>query len=411
MIVLTPTYIDQIEPTDKRQEIADARQQGLRIVVQPKPSGAKSWACRYTFKRDKFKLTLGPYPALGVGAAREAAREALQAVALGTNPAETKRLERATAEVEAKADAKADEPMTIETAVALYDDLHVSKLRPATMTYVRRELDTAKDAWRARLLTSIKRKDVIAFVDLADKRGPHAGNTRRKVLAAFFRWACEDRDLIEDSPAQLSKNEVKKRKRFLADDELRLVWLAADKLGGSYGALAKLLILTGCRRNEIAKLTWDEVKPDCIFLLPERTKTDESLRVPLTPLMRSILDALPRRGRYVLGNGRPMSANMRAKESLDVKLNEPWRFHDLRRSFITGCARIKIPVQVVEKCVNHALGGVLAVYQQHDFADEKREAFMKWSKHIAAITAPDAAPRSQDMSASPVTLAADLATA
>lgn len=68
-------------------------------------------------------------------------------------------------------------------------------------------------------------------------------------------------------------------------------------------------------------------------------------------------------------------------------------------------------MQVVEKCVNHALGGVLAVYQQHNFADEKREAFMKWSEHIEAITAPDAAPRSQDMSASPVTLAADLATA
>ena len=42
MIVLPPTYIDQIEPTAMRQEIADARQQGLRIVMQPKPSGAKS---------------------------------------------------------------------------------------------------------------------------------------------------------------------------------------------------------------------------------------------------------------------------------------------------------------------------------------------------------------------------------
>ncbi len=402
MIVLTPTFIDQIEPIAKRQEIADARQQGLRIVVQPKPSGSKSWACRYTFKREKWKLTLGPYPALGVASAREAAREALKAVALGSNPAVTKKLERATAEVEAKA----DEPMTIEQAVELYDARHVSKLRPATMAYVRRELNAAKDAWRARLLTSIKRKDVIAFVDLADDRGPHAGNTRRKVLAAFFRWACEDRDLIEDSPAQLSKNDVNKRKRYLNDGELRLVWQAADKLGGPYGALTKLLILTGCRRNEIAKLTWDEIKPDCIFLLPERTKTNEALRIPITPLMRSILDALPRRGQYVLGNGRPMSANMRAKESLDVQLNEPWRFHDLRRSFVTGCARIGVPVQVVEKCVNHALGGVLAVYQQHDFTDEKREAFMKWSEHIAAITA-----HSQDTPAVPAPLAADLATA
>ena len=122
--------------------------------------------------------------------------------------------------------------------------------------------------------------------------------------------------------------------------------------------------------------------------------------------MRSILDALPRRGRYVLGNGRPMSANMRAKESLDVQLNEPWTFHDLRRSFVTGCNRLGLPVQVVEKCVNHALGGVLAIYNQHDYTKEKAEAFMKWSEHIAAITA-----HSQDTPAVPAPLVADLITA
>ena len=397
MDALTAREVETAKPTATRQEIPDGHTTGLYLIVQT--SGARSWALRYSFQRKKYKLRLGGFPALGLADAREAANAAKALVDRGIDP----RTEKA-------ADTSA---VTVEEAIADYVEKHVDpELRAGTAKYVQRELDAVTAKWRGRLLRSITKRDVITRLDAAYENGVHAGNTTRKVLAALFTWAT-GRDLIAISPLEgIKKRKTKSRERFLGDGEIRLVWLAADKLGGSYGALTKLLLLTGARRNEIARLTWDEIKADEIVLPPDRNKTAEWLHIPLTPLMRSIIEALPRRGSYVLGDGlRPLSANMRAKNSLDVQLNEPFRFHDFRRTFITGCARIGVPIQVVEKCVGHKLSGVLKTYQHYDFSVEKREAFMKWSEHIAAITAPDAAPRSQDMSASQGPLAADLATA
>ena len=393
MNALTARAVETAKPGPARREIPDGHTTGLYLIVQP--SGVRSWALRYSFQRQKAKLKLGGFPALSLAEARDKANEAKALVDRGIDPRSTR----------AADDENANK--TFEDTADEYVEKHVGDLRLGTAAYVQRELDIVKEAWRGRLLRSIRKADIIVRLDAAYENGTHAGNTARKVLAALFTWAA-GRDLIEISPLEgIKKRKTKGRDRFLGDGEIRLVWQAADKLGGSYGALAKLLILTGARRNEIARMTWDEIKADEIVLPPDRNKTAEWLHIPLTPLMRSILDTLPRRGQYVLGDGsRPMSANMRAKDSLDVQLNEPWRFHDLRRSFVTGCARIGVPVQVVEKCVNHALGGVLAVYQQHDFTDEKLEAFIKWSSHIAAITA-----HSQDTPAVPVTLAEDLATA
>ena len=396
MDALTAREVETAKPTATRQEIPDGYTTGLYLIVQP--SGVKSWAIRYTSPtiKKKAKLKLGGFPALGLAGARDAANAAKALVDRGIDP----RTEKA---------AENSNP-TFKEAVADYVEKHVDpELRAGTAKYVQRELDAVKKLWGGRLLRSITKRDVIARLDAVYENGVHAGNTTRKVLAALFTWAA-GRDLISISPLEgIKKRKTKARDRFLGDGEIRLVWLAADKLGGSYGALAKLLLLTGARRNEIARLTWHEIKADEIVLPPERNKTAEWLHIPLTPLMRSIIEALPRRGSYVLGDGlRPLSANMRAKNSLDVQLNEPFRFHDFRRTFITGCARIGVPIQVVERCVGHALSGVLKTYQHYDFSTEKREAFMKWSEHVAAITA---APRSQDVSASQGLLAADLATA
>jgi integrase len=392
MDALTAREVETAKRGPARQEIPDGHTTGLYLIVQP--SGARSWALRYSFQRKKYKLRLGGFPALGLADAREAANAAKALLDRGIDP----RTEKA-------ADTSA---VTVEEAIADYVEKHVDpELRAGTAKYVQRELDAVKEAWCGRLLRSITKRDVIARLDAVYENGVHAGNTTRKVLAAFFTWAT-GRDLIAISPLEgIKKRKTKSRDRFLGDGEIRLVWLAADKLGGSYGALTKLLLLTGARRNEIARLTFDEIKADEIVLPPDRNKTAEWLHIPLTPLMRSIIEALPRRGSYVLGDGlRPLSANMRAKNSLDVQLNEPFRFHDFRRTFITGCARIGVPIQVVEKCVGHALSGVLKTYQHYDFSAEKRKAFIKWSEHVAAITA-----HSQDTPAVSAPLAADLATA
>src|SRR5829696_9587177 len=94
--VLTVQSVARFTPDPaKRLEIADGLLTGLYHVIQP--SGVRSWAVRYRHGGKPRKLTLGPYPALDLGTARANAREALQAVALGRDPAREKQNAKRTA--------------------------------------------------------------------------------------------------------------------------------------------------------------------------------------------------------------------------------------------------------------------------------------------------------------------------
>ena len=85
---------------------------------------------------------------------------------------------------------------------------------------------------------------------------------------------------------------------MLTDSELRDVWRAADKIPGPFGALVKLLVLTGQRRDEVAQLRWVEIDLDnrLWVLPPERTKNGKSHDVPLSEPVIAVLTALPRGG-------------------------------------------------------------------------------------------------------------------
>jgi integrase len=62
--------------------------------------------------------------------------------------------------------------------------------------------------------------------------------------------------------------------------------------------------------------------------------------------------------------------------------------HDLRRTFATNMAALGVRLEVTEKLLNHvsgSLGGIVAVYQRHDFKDEMREAVTKWEAKLSAL--------------------------
>ena len=65
-----------------------------------------------------------------------------------------------------------------------------------------------------------------------------------------------------------------------------------------------------------------------------------------------------------------------------------WRLHDLRRTTVTGMARLGVPLQTVERSVNHISGsfaGVVRVYQRHDYAAEVRDAMERWGAAVERI--------------------------
>jgi integrase len=79
----------------------------------------------------------------------------------------------------------------------------------------------------------------------------------------------------------------------------------------------------------------------------------------------------------------------RAKRSLD-KLSgvTGWRLHDLRRTCVSGMARLGVAPHVADKILNHQSGtisGVAAVYQRHEFLAERRAALDLWEAHVARL--------------------------
>jgi hypothetical protein len=95
----------------------------------------------------------------------------------------------------------------------------------------------------------------------------------------------------------------------------------------------------------------------------------------------------------------PASGISRAKARLDSLIADasggraipPWRMHDLRRTFVSGCARLRIPSEVTERAINHvseSFGGVRGVYNVHAYEDERRHAMQAWASHIMAVAPP-----------------------
>jgi integrase len=334
---------------------------------------------RYSLNGRKVKHTLGAYPVLSLADARERGREALQRVARGEDPS------RKEGEDDGALDA-------FENAAATYLKVEAAKRRPNTQKYINRELAHAIERWRGQSLKSIVRKDVIAAVDEAtEERGIYAGNTLLKCLSTFFRW-CESRDLIKQSPARGVRKPGKAvvRDRVLDDNELRAVWKAADKAGGPPGALVKLLILTGARRDEIASLEWSETVGDEIRLSKERTKTGVAHTIYITKAMRQVIDKLPKTDRRfaLTGTDYAVSCSSRAKDAVITTI-PAWRFHDLRRSFASGCARIGIDPFIIERMLNHKITGIAGIYQRHTFGPQMKAAWEKWGTHVSKIVLTD----------------------
>jgi integrase len=203
------------------------------------------------------------------------------------------------------------------------------------------------------------------------------------------------RAILDKSPADgipLPTREIA-RDRVLNDAELTQVIQAAQQHGGPYGGIVEFLALTGQRREEVSQATWVEFDlAQRTWTLPkERTKNGKSHIVHLSTAAVSVLLRMPKLGRYVFATDAAKSFRRfsAAKRRLDALSGVAgWRLHDLRRTCVSGMARLGIAPHVADKVLNHHSGtisGVAAVYQRHDFLAERQEALDRWGAHVECI--------------------------
>lgn len=417
---LTVKFIENIKPTSSRQEIPDGGMAGLYLIVQA--SGAMSWAVRYRYGGKPKKVTIGSYPAYGLADARKAASAIMRSVSEGQDPAQEKRqaaLERA------------DQSNYIDDVLDNFISRHVERNnRSSTARETARFIDKyVRPRWKGRLVQSITRRDVVALLDaIVDKGAPVSANRVHAVLRRFFNW-CAERSVIDASPMAAVKAPTKEvsRDRVITDDELKLIWQACDFIGWPFGPMVQLLALTCQRREEVAGAVWNEFDlRGKVWVIPkERAKNGKAHVVPLSPSVASLIKGLPKvksdSGFLFTTTGETsVSGYSKAKTKLDAKMLEiaqkqaiergekpddatvtEWRLHDLRRTGASGMAALRHPVQVVEAVLNHKSGsikGVAAVYNRHDYANEKRAALDEWAAHVmSVVSAPsETYPNQQD---------------
>ena len=232
------------------------------------------------------------------------------------------------------------------------------------------------------------------LLTLTDKRGPGASNRTRASLSSFFGWAGKE-GLLDANPATFTHKAIEggARKRVLSDDELKRIWNALED--DAYGAITRLLILTGARRDEIGALAWSEVDLEAALIrLPgDRTKSRQEHLIPLSAPARDILAAWPKSGDLVFSATGAGFANWaKHKAKLDARISlplAPWVLHDFRRSFSTSLhERFQVPPHVVEALLGHVSGhksGVGGVYNRAAYLAERTRALQRWAAHISAV--------------------------
>ena len=398
---LTTKTVEAIKPDpNQRLELPDPALSGLYLVVQP--SGAKSWALRYRYAGKPKKLTLGRWPVMGLADARAAASEAIEAVDHGTDPSAAKKATKA-----ARLETQLSERDKIKTLVEKFGARHLSTLKSGET--VKRELNRHVVAiWGERDIQTITKRDVIDLLDgIADSGRVVTANRVRAYLNKFLSW-CVERDIIKQSPAMGVKPAAKEksRDRVLTDQEIKWFWQACTVEGQPWGHLGKMLLLTGQRLGEVVNMTDREITGDLWHLTADRTKNGRAHDVALSEAARDVLGAVGRvngRAGYVFTingasalQGYHKGRNHIAKRMAEIASEERgetveiphWTFHDLRRTAATGMARLGIPVRVTEAVLNHVsgtAGGIVSVYQRHDYADEKRDALNAWARFVGDL--------------------------
>ena len=205
---------------------------------------------------------------------------------------------------------------------------------------------------------------------------------------------------IKTNPAHgFEKFDYEKRKRFLSDDEIPIFWRACDKLQAPFGPLFQLLLLTGCRRSEIAFATWSEIdlKAKTLAIPAARAKNGREHVVFLSDQAVAIIELLPRFGGcqwlFTTRGNQPSQNFSKAKERLDSFMEgvPAWRTHDLRKTFATNCAKLHVALPVAERMLNHALtvdgqaSELAALYNLNDYEPEARAAWQTWANRVRTL--------------------------
>lgn len=366
---------------------------GIRVT----PRGVRTYVLKYVVAGRQRWVSIGRHGPMTADEARTEARKLRGAIASGGDPAS----ERATAR---------QVGTVAELAEAYLRDEGGSKTpwKPNTTRNNRVLMDNhILPALGNRLVTDVKRADVEAL-HASMRETPYQANRAHEVIRAMFNFGERFGYLPENFPNPARRVEPypeQARGLLLSDVQLaRLgeVLAASERENDApWQAVAaiRLLVLTGCRRNEILLLRWSEVDFDNALLRLNDSKTGPKnvpvgapalqLLASLHELRREVDNPFVLPGRHGRGSfvGLP-----HVWERLRVRAGIPKaRLHDLRHNFGNRAAGGGESLLVVGKILGHRESRTTERYTAHLSQDPLRAAADRVSGGIAAALTPDSA--------------------
>jgi integrase len=427
---LTVKKLENLWPAEpgQRYEIADTHVGGLRIRVgdtavesgnrRRKGKAAQvSFVLLARFRRDACptRRTLGSFPEMALADARQKAMHWKGLIRSGIDPADE--IER----IKLEGERARQNRRTLADVLDQYETEKLADLRRGKAT--RRALDGICGLlanFRAREPGSISRADIRTALRSRATVSPISANRQLAYASAFFNW-CVAEELISENPARLIPKPAQEvpRDRYHSIAELAEIWTAAGTLGYPFGPLVRLLIVLPMRREELAAMPIVELElgsddvPEAVWTLPAaRTKRANALRVPLSPLARSIIknaiadDGRPEESKFVFSTtgSTSVSGFAKAKRRIDRSIAEArlkaaqavgaevvqmphWTFHDLRTTFTTlACERLNVDAAVADRILNHVASAttskIMRVYNKSELFEPRRHALFAWANLV-----------------------------
>ena len=328
-------------------------------------------------------VTIGRQDSLSLKQAEAAAGALAGEVALNKDPATERRVERARE--------KSELGFVLGGFDASLRRRHIVN-RLTIMSTLRRGL--------APLLTreigTLERKELVVLVDALEAAGKlGAAQDLRKHARSLLEWAVTKgltrynvlAGLRRPRASRAERLEDESKGRALDDDEIRMLWTAAESVG-AFGGLIRLATLTAMRRSELSGLKWSDVHDDRIVIAAERAKTGARHEIPLTVAMRAVLSTQPRTTSVLIFPGRgdarmagwsKLVPRARAESGVDFRL------HDLRRTVRTLMSRLGVSEETSELAIGHVRRGLVGTYNKDLAWAARVDAFARVSNHVVTV--------------------------
>jgi integrase len=360
-------------------------------------AGAAVWVLRYRIAGRRKEMKLGSYPDITLAMARTLARQERAKIDQGKDVGADRRRER-----------------LVRAAGGTFRDLaedYLAMVGPTLADTTRKGIRLMLDkdvlpALGSGWANEITPAEIVALTERVAKRSHAVARRCFETLSVLFNHGVA-KHLIESNPCRTLKVSAiigapkPRRERLkLTRDELRDVLVGLPALGRANELSIRILLATCVRKGELLNAKWEHIDLEgATWTIPdENAKNRQGFVIPLAPQVvewfRELRPIAGADAEYVLP-GRAVRYGKRrnnaSRTTLNVAINRlavgARRFspHDLRSTARSYLAELGVNILVAERCLNHSLGGLVAIYDKHDYLEERRRALAIWASFLEAV--------------------------